>query len=1147
MVSLFLLLAAGVASWGFLTESGSRFTLDRIQHSFNDIQYEFTAGNLATGLSLKNVSWQLKNKTTVTINELTMTWNPWCWRARQVCLKHASADELSIVLVRPRIIRNPIVPKTILLPAGLTAKQASVNRLIIKRPDRPAISLSNLEFSGDLEKSNIVAKSLTANWLGATATVSGKIRLEGNYPLTATGIFSMPAIGRESATGSISLNGDLLNTDVMLNLHQPLHATINARLSPLNRRLPVDLTATWADGTVPFNSVNPALHLRDGRLNISGFKPNYSLIGNAIVDARDLPGAQASLHGTVNTEKLFVDQLKLVTLGGEVNIKGSVGFREKLNWHSDIDIKDISPSSYWSVPETTLSGKMIFNGVKSSAETELNFLALDISGSSGNYPFIVTGDASTNMSGAWEFNKLNIESSRNSVKAEGVLSKNSDLSLHFALREPGMFRSDLKGDIFGDFKITGSRKLPDISGIVRSRQLLFKNLRANNTRFDTDISAGGTEPGSIKLTTDSVDMSGNSLNNVNLSITGTRHSHSISAGFKSEFAEVENTRLNGALDEHYNWAGKLLSVTGNIEGNSLNLINAFDLTWVREKKSIAIEPNCWSVSGTYACIDKPALLGKDGTVSFNLKGLDLAAVKPLIPDDIKVNGLLHSKGRVHWTAFGKPSARVTARVENGSVTASLPSAEKPLNLTLENANLSIYTTRRSIKSRLNIVTDKIGEIEASASIDLRSRRYPIRGALTLGNTDLNLLANYYPESGVKNGIITGRLNTTGTLRKPEIKGNLQLRGAAYAVDKLPIPLNKIKLDVDIAGKEITLNGSAQSDGNPVNLHGSATYSSETWSANLTANARDLKVEHDYIKSAVVSPDLAISITPKQTLVTGDITLTNASIDIPKLENTGVPLSSDIVVIDAVEKPAGTLNTLAHHAVAANLNIRLGQHVYFTGYGLNAELSGGTNIKLKPQRTPELVGVVNVQNGTYRSYGQSLIIREGRISFVGPIEQTALSVEAVRNAGNVLAGIRIEGSLNNPETTLFSDPPMPEEHILPYVVLGRPLDIGGTTDDSQLLTNAAIFMGISNGRNLTRDIAADLGIDDFTMNATGSGEDTQVLLSGRINDRLLVRYGLGIFNSVNTLFLRYDLAEKLYLETTQGLEKAVDVFYSFEFD
>jgi len=167
-----------------------------------------------------------------------------------------------------------------------------------------------------------------------------------------------------------------------------------------------------------------------------------------------------------------------------------------------------------------------------------------------------------------------------------------------------------------------------------------------------------------------------------------------------------------------------------------------------------------------------------------------------------------------------------------------------------------------------------------------------------------------------------------------------------------------------------------------------------------------------------------------------------------------------------------------------------------------------------------------------------------VTFTGPLEQSALSVEAVREIKEVLAGVRIKGTLQNPTTVLFSEPPLPEEEILPYIVLGRKLDLND--GDSGLLRKAALLLGVNTGQRVSSGLARSLGIDDFSLSAWGTGDDTQILVSGKLTDRLLLRYGVGVFKNSNTLYLRYDLAEKLYLETTQGLESAVDLFYSFDF-
>jgi translocation and assembly module TamB len=75
----------------------------------------------------------------------------------------------------------------------------------------------------------------------------------------------------------------------------------------------------------------------------------------------------------------------------------------------------------------------------------------------------------------------------------------------------------------------------------------------------------------------------------------------------------------------------------------------------------------------------------------------------------------------------------------------------------------------------------------------------------------------------------------------------------------------------------------------------------------------------------------------------------------------------------------------------------------------------------------------------------------------------------------------------------------------------------------------------------------LGVEDFAFETRGNGDDTELVVSGRLNDRLLVRYGRSVFQPLSILYLRYDLTKKLYLEAAQSsLERAVDLFYSFSF-
>lgn len=69
---------------------------------------------------------------------------------------------------------------------------------------------------------------------------------------------------------------------------------------------------------------------------------------------------------------------------------------------------------------------------------------------------------------------------------------------------------------------------------------------------------------------------------------------------------------------------------------------------------------------------------------------------------------------------------------------------------------------------------------------------------------------------------------------------------------------------------------------------------------------------------------------------------------------------------------------------------------------------------------------------------------------------------------------------------------------------------------------------------------------LSIRYSGVGDKSQVVVSGKITNDLQVKYGVGIFNSLATLTLRYRLMPKLYLEAVSGVDQALDLLYQFEF-
>ncbi len=67
-----------------------------------------------------------------------------------------------------------------------------------------------------------------------------------------------------------------------------------------------------------------------------------------------------------------------------------------------------------------------------------------------------------------------------------------------------------------------------------------------------------------------------------------------------------------------------------------------------------------------------------------------------------------------------------------------------------------------------------------------------------------------------------------------------------------------------------------------------------------------------------------------------------------------------------------------------------------------------------------------------------------------------------------------------------------------------------------------------------------------LESEGSGLTSSVVASGRISERISLRYGVGVFEPASTLALRYELTKRLYLEAASGLANSLDLFYKRNF-
>ena len=288
----------------------------------------------------------------------------------------------------------------------------------------------------------------------------------------------------------------------------------------------------------------------------------------------------------------------------------------------------------------------------------------------------------------------------------------------------------------------------------------------------------------------------------------------------------------------------------------------------------------------------------------------------------------------------------------------------------------------------------------------------------------------------------------------------------------------------------------------------------------------------------IEPDLRIELADQQLAVSGKVRVPRGKITVRELPPSTVRVSEDAQIVGEEAEQAET-----PLAIRMDIDVEVGQdRLRFSGFGLTADLAGhlhiGDNLDTR--------GELNLNNGRYRAYGQRLTIRRAQLLFTGVLSQPFLNIEAIRRieSDNVIAGLRITGSAEQPRVDVFAEPAMSQEQALSYLVLGRPL--GAETGDNNLLAQAALGLGLAGSSSFTGNVAQRLGIQDFQLDTEGSGTDTSVVASGRLTDKLTLRYGVGVFESANTIALRYQLTKRIFLEAASGLASSLDIFYRRNF-
>ncbi|MCV2218330.1 translocation/assembly module TamB domain-containing protein [Thauera sp. Sel9] len=275
------------------------------------------------------------------------------------------------------------------------------------------------------------------------------------------------------------------------------------------------------------------------------------------------------------------------------------------------------------------------------------------------------------------------------------------------------------------------------------------------------------------------------------------------------------------------------------------------------------------------------------------------------------------------------------------------------------------------------------------------------------------------------------------------------------------------------------------------------------------------------------------------------------------------LSDDVVVLGRDEKPAE-----GGFALTADIGVNLGNALYLSAMGLETRLAGELKLRMRPGLPMSAIGSIATVGGSYRGYGQSLVIDRGVVNFQGPLDAPGLDIVALRKGLAVEAGVAVSGSAKRPQIRLVSEPNVPDPDKLSWIVLGRAPDSGSGADLGLLLPAAQALLG-GPGGGMTEELSRSLGFDSFSigqgeLNSTSRAASSRVLGSGstvasdpsvagqvlslgkRLSPDLFLSFEQSLGGAETLVKLSYQLSRRLSVVARGGTDTSLDLHYGFSF-
>ncbi|MCH8536392.1 MAG: translocation/assembly module TamB [Alkalimonas sp.] len=990
------------------------------------------------------------------------------------------------------------------------------------------------------------------NTLELNADIS--VQPQDKYPLDAAIRLTDTNLLEEPIQLVLALSGDLADLRVDASVDGMVQAEAQLQANLMQDHLPLSIKLNSPYLQWPL--IGPAdLTVSQSRIQAQGNLQGMELDASGNVQGTDLPDMTIQLQAMANTEHIALQQLSIKTLGGMITAQGQLDLADQLAWVSSWQLEQIDPGIQWPDYPGLLMGRVDISGELTAEQGwQLDISGLQLSGSLRQFPLDLSGQlqASDRMgTGDIEFiaEPLRFRHGQNQLELTGTLQHDWAMQMQISMIDMADTVPGAEGQLEGLVQLQGPRLTPELTFSLTASELQWQQL----LHLDTAEVSGqfnSIEPMQTDLTLHLAGMryQEHQLDHAMLQLQGTEHQHRLELSIDGSPVSLTSALQGGYDRDSGIWQGQWQQGEISSELGVWQLQDGIDLQLIPSDSSASIGSHCWQRSDSSLCLNEPTTINPEQVaLSLSLQQFDLTWLAAWLPIYTELQGLLAADAQVGWQSETGPFASLQINSQQGIVGHQF---DQPVRLPWSDFSFRADLKDQQLNADWQFKATKQGEIQGQLQLDdITDFEQALSASLSIQQFSFEFLEPMLDDYSELRAMLNSQIEVQGSVLQPNVSGDLSIRDIRVHGQMAPVDIDQGELKIGFNQNSALLQGHINTPQGQVNLAGDANWTELTaWQAMLSIKGDPLSVQLP-IGRMQVQPDLTLQATPEKTQLTGMVDIPFARIAIDSLPESAVSLSSDEVMVDADFQPLTETADAAPLNFETNIRVRLGDQVRFTAFGLRTHVAGSLQVR-QNNNQPRLYGELNLVDGTFRSYGQDLLIRRGQLLFNGPADQPFLNLEAIRNPDNieddVIAGIRVTGPADEPTIQIFSEPAMAQANATSYLLLGRNLD-GESGSSANPVTTSLIGLGLASSSKLVGNIGEAFGVQDLMLDTAGTGDQSQVTVSGYLTRDLQVKYGVGLFEQFGEFTLRYRLMRNLYLESVTGIEQSIDLLYRFEFD